>query len=145
MNLDALPGVNAILNSISTVLLITAVVQIRQKKVAAHRMLMLSAFAVSVLFLAFYLLHKWHLFSTTGAWNTTFQGPDGWRIVYLAVLFTHVVLAITVPFLAIITIGRGLRMQVDRHRAIARITFPIWLYVSVTGVIVYFMLYRWFV
>jgi uncharacterized membrane protein YozB (DUF420 family) len=145
MTFDDLPGVNAVLNSISTVLLLSAFVQIRRKRVASHRALMLMAFAVSVAFLGCYLLHKWHLYTTTGAWNTTFQGSGGWRTFYLTVLLTHVVLAVTVPFLAIVTIRRGLRMAVERHRAIARITFPIWLYVSVTGVLVYFMLYKWFV
>jgi uncharacterized membrane protein YozB (DUF420 family) len=144
VSLDALPGVNAILNAISTLLLITAFVQIRNKRIAVHRRLMISAFVVSIVFLASYLLHKWHLYSTTGSWNTTFAGPNTWRMLYLSVLVSHVALAITVPFLAIVTIRRGLRMNVDQHRAIARITFPIWLYVSVTGVLVYFMLYRWF-
>lgn len=144
MSLDALPGLNAMLNAVSTLLLLAAFVQIRNKRIAAHRLLMLLAFAVSVTFLASYLLHKWHLYTTTGSWNTTFRGPDAWRIVYLIVLVSHVVLAIAVPFLAIVTIGRGLRMNVEKHRALARITFPIWLYVSVTGVLVYFMLYRWF-
>jgi len=89
-------------------------------------------------------LHKWHLYTTTGAYNTTFSGTGVWRVLYLVLLFTHVTLAATVPVLALITINRGLNMRVELHKKIAKITLPIWLYVSVTGVIVYFMLYQWF-
>ena len=105
---------------------------------------MLTAFTVSVLFLAGYLLHKWHLYETTGSYNTTFQGEGIVRVVYFVILISHVLLAMTVPVLSFITLFRGLKMNVEKHRKIARITFPIWLYVSVTGVIVYFMLYQWF-
>lgn len=142
--LENLPAVNATLNAISTVLLLTGYRLIRAKKIEQHRMAMMGAFVVSMLFLACYLLHKWHLYTTTGSYNTVFAGTGTWRTVYLLLLGTHVVLAIAVPFLAIITIRRGLAMSVERHRRIARITLPIWLYVSVTGVLVYFMLYQWF-
>jgi len=141
---DGLPAINAMLNATSAVLLLVGYSLIRRKKIAQHRAVMLAAFVVSAVFLACYLLHKWHLYTTTGAMNTTFAGDGTWRAVYLLLLGSHVLLAITVPFLAIITIRRGLRMSVERHRAIARITFPIWMYVSVTGVLVYFMLYKWF-
>jgi protein SCO1/2/putative membrane protein len=106
--------------------------------------MMVSAFVVSMLFLVGYLLHKWHLYSTTGSYNTVFQGVGLWRSVYFSILITHVILAALVPFLTVITLFRGWKMDVSRHRRIARITFPIWLYVSVTGVVVYFMLYQWF-
>lgn len=142
--MDQLPAVNAALNALSTLLLLNGFRHIKAKRIAQHRAMMLTAFVVSMLFLAGYLLHKWHLWSTTGAANTTFQGEGMWRWIYLTILATHVILAATVPFLAVVTLFRGLKMDVARHRKIARITFPIWLYVSVTGVLVYFMLYQWF-
>jgi uncharacterized membrane protein YozB (DUF420 family) len=142
--LDQLPALNASLNAVSTVLLVLGFRHIKAKRIEQHRTMMLTAFAVSIIFLLCYLLHKWHLFTTTGTYNTTFQGQGVWRPVYFTLLITHVALAATVPVLASITLFRGLKMNVERHRAIARITFPIWLYVSVTGVLVYFMLYQWF-
>jgi protein SCO1/2/putative membrane protein len=144
MTFDSLPAINASLNAVCTILLLWGLSLIRAKKIEQHRRVMVSAFVVSVVFLACYLLHKWHLYSTTGAYNTVFQGPELWRMVYLTILFSHVALATTVPVLALITIYRGLNMRVELHKRIAKITFPIWLYVSITGVIVYFMLYQWF-
>jgi uncharacterized membrane protein YozB (DUF420 family) len=142
--LDQLPALNASLNAISTLMLLMGYRFIRAKRIPQHRAMMLSAFVMSILFLVCYLLHKWHLYTTTGSYNTSFTGQGIWRPVYFTLLITHVVLAATVPVLASITLFRGLTMRVERHRAIARITFPIWLYVSVTGVLVYFMLYQWF-
>jgi uncharacterized membrane protein YozB (DUF420 family) len=144
MNFDQLPALNATLNALSTILLVWGYKLIRAKKVQQHRKVMVSAFVVSIIFLGCYLLHKWHLYTSTGAYNTTFQGPGSWRIVYLVILVTHVTLAAAVPVLALITISRGLNMRVELHKKSAKITLPIWLYVSVTGVIVYFMLYQWF-
>lgn len=142
--MDQLPAVNALLNATSTIVLLTGYRFIRRKQVSQHRAMMLTAFVLQILFLAGYLLHKWHLYATTGSYNTTFQGQGAWRTVYFVLLISHVVLAASVPFLASITLFRGLKMNVERHRRIARVTFPIWLYVSVTGVLVYFMLYQWF-
>lgn len=144
MTFDQLPALNAALNALSTVLLLRGFALIRAKRIDQHRRFMIAAFVVSIVFLACYLLHKWHLYTSTGAYNTTFAGTGAWRIAYLVLLFSHVTLAATVPVLALITINRGLNMRVELHKKIARITFPIWLYVSVTGVIVYFMLYQWF-
>lgn len=144
MDLGQLPALNATLNAVSTVLLVAGYRLIRQKKIEQHRKVMITAFAVSVVFLLCYLLHKWHLYTTTGSYNTVFPGQGIWRGIYLALLISHVSLAATVPVLAIITIRRGLAMSVETHRRIARYTLPIWLYVSVTGVLVYFMLYKWF-
>lgn len=141
---EILPAINATLNATSTVLLLLGFNYIRAKKIEQHRRMMLSAFVISIVFLACYLLHKWLLFQTTGSYNTTFQGEGIWRTVYFTILITHVTLAACVPVLAIITIRRGLAMRIDPHRRIAKITLPIWLYVSVTGVVVYFMLYHWF-
>ncbi|MEY2720245.1 MAG: hypothetical protein RLZZ273_1611 [Bacteroidota bacterium] len=144
MTFDQLPALNAMLNALSTVLLLRGYSLIRSKQIEQHRRFMIAAFVVSIVFLACYLLHKWHLYTTTGAYNTTFSGTGVWRVLYLVLLFTHVTLAATVPVLALITINRGLNMRVELHKKIAKITLPIWLYVSVTGVIVYFMLYQWF-
>lgn len=142
--MDTLPAMNAILNSISTVLLLCGYTAMRKKRITLHRALMLSAFVVSMLFLVGYVVHKIVLHNATGSWNTPFGGEGFMRGIYLAILATHVLLAMVVPFLASLTLFRGLKMNVKQHRAIARITFPVWLYVSVTGVIVYMMLYQWF-
>lgn len=144
MDLALLPAINATLNAIATVLLLTAYRAIRQKKIRLHRGLMLGSFCVSMVFLALYLLHKWLLWKATGAFNTHFTGTGIWRPLYFILLISHVSLAATVPVLAVITLFRGLKMKVEKHRKIAKITFPIWLYVSITGVLVYFMLYQWF-
>jgi protein SCO1/2/putative membrane protein len=135
--------VNAALNSLATVLLITGWVHVRRGRVIAHKRIMLSAFGVSILFLACYLLYHFALHQYTGSSSRKFAGTGPIRSVYLAILGSHVVLAAVVPILAIVTIRRGLRADWPRHRRIARITFPIWLYVSVTGVIIYGMLYHW--
>ncbi len=135
MSVYDLPTLNAALNALATVLLVVGYVFIRRRNVAAHRASMLSAFAVSVLFLASYLVYHYHVGSVR------FPGAGPVRVFYLAILSTHVVLAAIVPPLALLTLIRGLRGDVARHRRVARWTLPIWLYVSVTGVIVYVMLY----
>ncbi len=136
LGIHDLPIVNATLNATATVLLLIAYSFIRQRKIEAHRRTMLTAFAVSCLFLVFYLVYHYNVGSVK------FDKPGWVRTVYLVILFTHTVLAATVPFLAIITLRRGLKRQDARHRKIARWTFPIWLYVSVTGVVVYVLLYQ---
>ena len=142
--MDELPTMNAILNGTSTALLLAGYGLIRRKKVTQHRAVMITAFVVSMLFLVGYVLHKWHLFETTGSYNTVFQGTGAWRTLYFSILIPHVILAALIPFLASVTLFRGWKMDVVKHRKLARITLPIWLFVSVTGVIVYFMLYQWF-
>ena len=132
-----LPTLNAVLNSASAILLTTGFVFIRRGKVAAHRACMLGAFAVSVLFLASYLVYHYH------AGSRPFAGQGWIRPLYFALLISHVVLAAVIVPLALTTIYRGLTLQVERHKRIARRTLPIWLYVSVTGVIVYLLLYHW--
>ena len=132
-----LPTLNAVLNSASAILLTTGFVFIRRGKVAAHRACMLGAFAVSVLFLASYLVYHYH------AGSRPFAGQGWIRPLYFALLISHVVLAAVIVPLALTTIYRGLSAQLDRHKRIARRTLPIWLYVSVTGVIVYLLLYHW--
>ena len=138
-----LPTVNAVLNGASTVLLTTGFVLIKRGRRTAHKRVMLTAFAVSIAFLACYLTYHFGLRYYTGSSSKPFPEDHPGRPVYLVILVTHVVLAATVPVLAIITIVRGLRQDWARHRRIAKITFPIWLYVSVTGVIIYGMLYHW--
>jgi putative membrane protein len=130
-----LPTVNAILNSLATVLLVVGYVLIRQRRWQAHRNVMLAAVACSVLFLTSYLIYHAQVGSVR------FPGTGTIRTVYLTILLTHTVLAATVPFLAVITLWRAFRQR-ERHARIARWTLPIWLYVSVTGVVVYWMLYR---
>ena len=133
-----LPHVNASLNGIATILLVVGYVLIRQRREVAHRRAMLSCFGVSVLFLVSYLVY--HAFA--GSKRFPDYPPEVVRVGYLAILFSHIVLAALVPFLALITIVLGLRDRRTAHRKFARWTFPIWLYVSITGVIVYFMLYQ---
>ncbi len=132
------PVINAGLNGASTVLLLTGRWFIRQRRIAAHRVVMLMAFATSTLFLMSYVYY--HL----NVGSVRFQGTGWSRPVYFTILISHVVLAAVIVPLVLITLTRALRERFDRHRTIARWTFPLWLYVSVTGVLVYFMLYRWF-
>ncbi|HUG92350.1 MAG TPA: DUF420 domain-containing protein [Planctomycetaceae bacterium] len=139
----ALPAVNAALNALATVLLVTGWIHVRRGRVEAHKRTMLTAFAVSVAFLVCYLLYHVSLHHYTGSSSRKFSGTGAVRSVYFAILSSHVILAAVVPALAIVTIRRGLRADWPRHRRIARLTFPIWLYVSVTGVIIYVMLYHW--
>jgi uncharacterized membrane protein YozB (DUF420 family) len=109
---------------------------IRQRRIQTHRRFMLTAFAVSTLFLVSYLVYHFN------AGIVRFEHPGAIRTAYLCILGTHTVLAAAVPVLAIVTLSRGLAARFDKHRKIARWTFPIWLYVSVTGVVVYLMLYH---
>ncbi len=139
--IESLPHVNASLNCLAAALLIIGFVLIKNGNEAAHKRAMMSAFVVSTLFMASYLTYHWNVGSRK------FPSDDYaplFYAVYLAVLATHAVLAIIVPFLAAVTIFLGLTDRRQTHRKLARWTFPIWLYVSVTGVLVYFMLYWWF-
>lgn len=136
MTVRDLPTLNAILNSLSAVLLVIGYLLIRQRRWIAHRNAMTAALACSALFLTSYLIYHYH------AGSVRFPGTGTARTVYLAILLTHTVLATAVPFLAGVTVYRAWKGRLDRHRAIARWTLPIWLYVSVTGVVVYWMLYR---
>ncbi len=131
-----LPTINAALNFTSAVLLIWGYSLIRRKQVHAHRKVMIAAFAASCLFLICYLVYHAQVGSVP------FKKTGAIRTVYFSILITHTILAATVPVLAIVTLRRALMARFDRHRRIARWTLPIWLYVSVTGVVVYVMLYR---
>ncbi len=138
MDLGFLPPVNATLNAVATVLLLVGRAQIRRGRVAIHRRVMLSAFGVSAAFLTLYVAHK----ASRGFENTTFHAEGAATLAYLALLFSHVTLAMTVPFLAITLIVLGLRGRIERHRRLARVAWPIWMYVSVTGVVIYLLLYH---
>lgn len=138
-----LPTVNAALNAVSTVLLVTGFVLIRSGRARAHMWTMLTSFGVSIVFLACYLTYHFALGHYTGSSSRRFEGAGAIRTVYFAILISHVILAAVVPVLASMTIYRALRARWPEHKRIARVTFPIWLYVSVTGVIIYGMLYHW--
>jgi uncharacterized membrane protein YozB (DUF420 family) len=132
------PKINATLNGCSAVLLVAGRAFIARGKMAAHRAMMLSAFATSTLFLVSYLYYHW----PGHGGIVYFHGTGLIRLIYFAILISHTSLAIVIVPMVLITLTRALREQFDRHRAIARWTFPIWLYVSVTGVIVYWMLFQ---
>jgi uncharacterized membrane protein YozB (DUF420 family) len=131
-----LPAVNATLNATSTVLLVIGWWFIHHGDIRRHRACMLAAFATSGLFLTSYLIYH------ANVGSVPFRGQGAVRTVYLSILITHIVLAAAILPLALITLSRALARRFDRHRAIARWTLPIWLYVSVTGVVIYLMLYR---
>lgn len=131
-----LPAVNASLNALAATLLVIGYALIRQRRLIAHRNVMIAALACSVLFLTSYLIYHAQVGSVR------FQGTGTVRTVYLTILLTHTVLAAIVPFLAVITVWRAYRKDFSRHTRIAKWTLPIWLYVSVTGVVVYWMLYQ---
>ncbi len=135
---EILPHINASLNALATVLLIAGYVLIKRKQEAHHKKVMLACFAVSVLFLISYVTY--HVME--GSKKFPSYPPVAIRYTYFAILISHVVLAATVPVLAIVTIYLGLRDRRTAHRRVARWTWPIWLYVSITGVLVYFMLYQ---
>jgi putative membrane protein len=137
--IDLLPTVNACLNATSALLLILGRKYIKSGDKATHKKFMIAAFSVSILFLISYLTyHSFH-------GSTKFAGEGIARTIYFTILISHTILAAAVPPLAIITLIRGLKNRIDKHRVVARWTYPIWLYVSVTGVIVYLMLYQIYV
>jgi uncharacterized membrane protein YozB (DUF420 family) len=135
MSVYDLPALNASLNGVSAILLVAGYVCIRRRRIAAHRACMIAAFGVSVLFLISYLVYHAEVGSVR------FPGTGAVRTLYLSILLTHTVLAALVPPLALITLYRALRADFARHRRIARWTFPIWLYVAITGVVIYVLLY----
>jgi uncharacterized membrane protein YozB (DUF420 family) len=136
VKLADLPTLNASLNATSAVLLVAGWLLIRARRIDAHRRVMITAFGCSVAFLVSYLVYHFQV------GTVRFPGTGTPRTIYLSILATHTVLAVAVPVLAVITLSRALRRRFDKHRRIARWTLPIWLYVSITGVVVYWMLYR---
>jgi uncharacterized membrane protein YozB (DUF420 family) len=136
MNLSSFPALNAGLNATSGLLIVLGVILIKQKAWTAHAITMLLAMLVSILFLASYLYYHYH----HGA--TPFPHRGWIRTAYFSILISHTVLAVTVPPLAAAALVPALKRRFEQHVKLARITFPIWLYVSVTGVVIYWMLYR---
>ncbi len=136
MDLSILPTLNAVLNSMSALLLAMGYVHIRRRHVQAHKICMLAAFATSTLFLISYLVYH------ANVGSVPFEGQGGIRIIYFSILVSHVILAALILPLVIVTLIRAFRGQFERHKKLARWTLPLWLYVSVTGVIVYVMLYQ---
>ena len=136
MAISDLPALNATLNAIAATLLVYGYILIRRRRLEQHRRVMLAAFSVSALFLLSYLVYH------ANAGSRPFPGRGPVRAVYFTILISHIVLAAAILPMALITLSRGLRQRFDRHVPIARWTLPIWLYVSVTGVIVYLMLYQ---
>ena len=132
------PVLDASLNGTSAVLLLTGRSLIKRGNMVAHRSVMITALVSSSLFLASYLYYHWHVGSVH------FQGQGWARPVYFSILISHTILAAVIVPMIIITLSRALRERFDRHRAIARWTYPLWLYVSVTGVVIYVMLYKLF-
>ena len=136
MTVSDLPAVNATLNATAAILLCIGWILIKRGRWTAHRAVMIAAFCTSVLFLISYLTYH----AQVGSVRFTKSGAI--RTVYFTILLTHTILAVTIVPLVLVTLSRGLSKRFDRHRAIARWTLPLWMYVSVTGVIVYLMLYR---
>jgi uncharacterized membrane protein YozB (DUF420 family) len=136
---EALPTVNACLNGTATLLLMAGFLCIKAEREKAHRAFMLSAFAVSVVFLFFYVLHKWLVQGV----HTPFAGEGIWRSIYYTMLISHIILAIVIVPLVLTTMTLAIKGKRERHKKWARWTFPIWYYVSVTGVLIYAFLYHW--
>jgi uncharacterized membrane protein YozB (DUF420 family) len=136
MDYSVLPSVNATLNATSGIFLLIGYVLIKQRRIDAHRNAMLAAFTSSTLFLISYVVYHYH------AGSRPFPGQGLIRAVYFAILVSHVILAIVILPFIISTLTKGLRGQFARHKRVAKWTFPLWMYVSVTGVIVYLMLYQ---
>lgn len=140
MSAADLPALNAGLNATATILLLAGFAFIKTERKIAHRNCMAAAFLVSCIFLVTYVLHK---ILVRGV-HTPFGGEGAVRTFYYVMLATHIILAMAIVPLILVTITHAVRANFERHRAWARWTFPLWLYVSVTGVLVYFMLYQWF-
>ena len=136
LKLHDLPTLNAILNSTSAVLIVIGYFLIRARRIEAHRRTMLAAFTTSTLFLISYLIYHAQVGSVH------FRGTGALRTAYFTILITHTILAAVVAPMVVVTLFRGLKGRFEKHRKLARITLPIWLYVSVTGVVVYMMLYH---
>ena len=136
MSVADLPALNASLNGVAALFLVVGYVFIRRRQIAAHRAFMLSALTASALFLVSYVIYH------ANAGSKPFPGTGPVRTVYFVILITHIVLAAAIVPMVLITLSRALQKRFDRHASIARRTLPVWLYVSVTGVVIYVMLYR---
>ncbi|HWI59945.1 MAG TPA: DUF420 domain-containing protein [Bacillota bacterium] len=144
MSLADLPAVNASLNGLSAVFLALGYYFIRRKEQRTHRNCMVAAFATSILFLICYVTYHWYRAHFLHQGPTVFRDPAWFRPVYLLILITHTLLAVVIVPLAILTLRRALKQRFELHRKLARWTWPLWMYVSVTGVLIYFLLYQIF-
>ena len=144
MSITDLPLVNATLNGSSAIFLGIGYYQIRRKNIPAHRLCMIAAFVTSVLFLGCYLTYHTYLGVVLHKGPTVFKNPAWFKPIYRTILWTHTPLAAVIVPMVLITLTRAVKQNFDLHKKIARWTWPLWMYVSVTGVIVYFMLYQWF-
>lgn len=142
--INFLPALNASLNAVATVFLTAGFLLIQKQKKVAHRNCMVIAFILSVFFLAGYLTHKALRGMAGDELNTTFQGEGIWAWIYYPMLISHIILAAVIVPLVLYTLFLAVRGRFETHRKWARWTFPLWYYVSVTGVLIYFFLYRWF-
>lgn len=139
ISLDQIPGINAFLNSLSTLCLVVGYVSIKKRKINLHKILMFSAFIFSAFFLGFYLYYHAHIGSKA------FPDLGFIKTIYLLILIPHIILAGLMVPLIFTTFYFGLKGNLIKHKKFAKITLPIWLYVSVTGILIYLMLYKWFV
>jgi uncharacterized membrane protein YozB (DUF420 family) len=144
VHITDLPIVNACLNGLSAVFLGVGFYFIRRKNMLAHRKCMIAAFATSALFLACYLTYHGYLAYYLHRGPTRFLEPAWFRPIYLTILVTHTALAVVILPLVLMTLTRAVRQRFDLHRKIARWTWPLWMYVSVTGVVIYLLLYQVF-
>ncbi len=140
MTIQDLPALNASLNALATIFLTLGFIFIKRGQKIAHRNCMIAAVTTSAIFLVFYVLHKY----LVGGAHTPFGGKGAIMYFYYAMLISHILLAMAIVPLVLITLNRGLKERWEHHKKIARWTWPIWMYVSITGVLVYFMLYQWF-
>ena len=138
MTLSDLPAVNAVLNTLSTIFLTCGYIFIRRQRQVAHRNCMIGAVISSALFLTCYLIYHYN------AGRTVFRDPAWFRPIYLTILLTHTILAVVIVPMVLTTLYHAVRRQFERHKKIARWTWPIWMYVSITGVLIYFLLYHVF-
>ena len=144
MSITDLPAVNATLNGLSAIFLALGFIFIKRGNKIAHRNCMIAAFVTSAIFLGCYLTYHGYLAWVLHRGPTRFVNPPAWRPIYLAILLTHTVLAVVVVPLVFMTLNRARKQNFEAHKKIARWTWPIWMYVSVTGVVIYFLLYRIF-
>jgi len=144
MSIYDLPAVNASLNGLSAIFLTLGFIFVKRGNKIAHRNCMISAFVTSIIFLSCYLTYHGYLAYELHRGPTRFLNPEWFRPIYLSILITHTILAIVIVPMILITLSRALRERFDAHKRIARWTWPLWMYVSVTGVIVYLLLYKIF-
>jgi len=144
VSLTDLPAVNACLNGLSAILLTTGYVFIRRGNKIAHRNCMVSAFVTSTIFLICYFTYHIGMRMLYGKAHTEFRDPEWFRPIYLFILFTHLTLAVAIVPMVLVTLNRAIKGRIELHKKIARWTWPLWMYVSVTGVVIYLLLYQIF-